>query len=119
MIRFTLPWPPKGLSPNARNHWAKTAKLKRAYREACRWQAIGQEGAKFDAGAVLSVRLTFHPPDRRKRDWDNLIASMKSGLDGLADALGVDDSRWRISFDVSEQIGGMVKVEVQPMEAMA
>jgi len=34
-MKVMLPWPPTGLSPNARNHWAKTAKLKKQYREAC------------------------------------------------------------------------------------
>jgi hypothetical protein len=36
-------------------------------------------------------------------------------LDGLADAMGVDDSRWRLSFDVSETTtpGGLVLVEIK------
>ena len=75
------------------------------------WQAIGQ-GAKPMNAETLHIALTFHPPDKRKRDWDNLIAQMKSGLDGLADALKVDDSKWRISIEVSPEIGGMVKVKV-------
>lgn len=42
------------------------------------------------------------------------MAAMKAGLDGLADVLGVDDSRWRTSYEMSPDIGGMVKVEVLP-----
>ncbi|HSV73521.1 MAG TPA: hypothetical protein VLH79_07160 [Chthonomonadales bacterium] len=38
-LTIVLPWPPTGLSPNARNHWAKLAKLKKQYREACAWTA--------------------------------------------------------------------------------
>ena len=34
MLTLTLPWPPKELSPNARQHWTKLAKAKKAYREA-------------------------------------------------------------------------------------
>ena len=42
------------------------------------------------------VRLVFefHPPDRRKRDDDNLKASLKHARDGIADALGIDDNRF-------------------------
>ena len=75
------------------------------------WQAI-EQGVKPVKAEFLNVALVFHPPDKRKRDWDNMIASVKAGLDGLADALKVDDSKWRISIEVSQQIGGMVKVEV-------
>jgi crossover junction endodeoxyribonuclease RusA len=65
----------------------------------------------------LAVHLHFVPPDRRRRDLDNLIASMKAGLDGLADALGVDDSRWKLSAEAPAaggEVGGFVRVEVTP-----
>ena len=81
-----LPWPPTGLSPNARNHWAKTAKLKKAYREACAWSAM-QQGAKPIHADKLHLTLTFYPPTRRAYDLDNALARCKAGLDGLADAL--------------------------------
>jgi crossover junction endodeoxyribonuclease RusA len=109
---FTLPWPPSGLSPNARHgHWAQLAQLKRRYRAACAITAM-QQGAKRMEADRLSVRLTFVPPDKRHRDADNCLASMKAGLDGLADVLGVDDSQWRVSFEMAPGPGGMVRVEV-------
>ena len=37
---------------------------------------------------------------------------MKSGLDGLVDVLGVDDSRWKVSFEMAQEVGGFVRVEV-------
>lgn len=114
-MQFTLPWPPVGLSPNARNHWAKTARLKKIYREACSWTAVGQ-GAYPLKASRLKVHLVFHPPNRRTRDWDNLLASVKAGLDGLADVLRVDDGKWVLSFEVSKEIGGMVKVDVEVLE---
>ena len=114
----TLPWPPKDLSPNARIHWAKLAKVKKAYRHACctlAWQA--GIGGVFDGCARLHVALVFYPPDRRQRDQDNMFAAMKAGLDGLADAMRVDDRKFRATFEVADQIGGMVKVTVKPMES--
>lgn len=108
---IVLPWPPSALSPNARSHWRKHAAAKKAYRLACGYQAHLQ-GAKAIDAERLAVRFTFVPPDKRRRDLDNLIAAMKSGIDGLADVLGVDDSKWRMSFELAEQVGGMVRVEV-------
>lgn len=110
-----LPWPAKELSPNARQHWAAAAKAKKAYRARCRLlgEASGLSLVPKVSQAV-GVHLTFVPPDRRARDWDNLVASMKAGLDGLSDAMGVDDSKWRLSFDVlAEPVpGGLVRVGV-------
>jgi len=111
-----LPWPDKALSPNARQHWASLARAKKAYRARCR--AIGgQSGVGLVSGSAsaVAVHLAFFAPDRRARDWDNLVASMKSGLDGLADAMGVDDSRWRLSFELDPEPvpGGVVAVSIK------
>jgi crossover junction endodeoxyribonuclease RusA len=55
----------------------------------------------------------FHPPDRRRWDLDNMLASVKSGLDGLADAIGVDDSFWTLSIAKGEPVpGGAVDVQI-------
>lgn len=115
-FELELPWPPRQLSPNARGHWATTAKAKKAYRARC--GAIARQagvGVLLDGRSALAVHLRFFPPDRRPRDWDNLLASMKAGLDGVADAMGVDDSRWRLSFDVETTLapGGRVLVAVE------
>ena len=114
-LHLVLPWPTKGLSPNARGHWAKTAKDKKRYREACAWTAKQQGAGKIDA-SKLHVALQFVPPDRRHRDMDNMLASMKAGLDGLADVLGVDDSKWTITICTADEIGGMVRVIVQEVQ---
>lgn len=112
MIAFTLPWPPRDLSPNARHaHWSQLARAKKRYRSACALQAKGQ-GAYPMVADRLKVHLRFVPPDRRARDLDNCIASMKAGLDGLADVLGVDDSRWTLSAELASGPGGLVLVEV-------
>ena len=112
-----LPWPPRALSPNSRPpHWSVLAKAKRAYRQACYVEAMaaGLRKGTFAPADRLHVRLVFVPPDRRRRDLDNLIAAMKSGLDGLADALGVDDSRWTLTCAIDEGgIGGMVRVGIE------
>lgn len=112
MLEITLPWPPKELSPNARIHWAQLAKAKKAYRAACAWTAR-EQGVRPLQADKLHLSLTFYPPNRRAFDLDNALARMKSGLDGLADVLGVDDKNWSLNIALAEEIGGMVKVEVR------
>lgn len=110
-VRLTLPWPPKELSPNARQHWSTLAKAKKEYRAACAWTAR-EQGARRIEAEKLHLALVFYPPSRRAFDLDNALARMKSGLDGLADVLGVDDSRWSLEIRRAEEIGGYVKVQV-------
>lgn len=108
----TLPWPPKALSPNARLHWAALAKHKALYRDACYWQCMQQKLRAPHTDGKLHLWIDFYPPDKRHRDDDNLIASFKSGRDGLAQAIGVDDKRFICHPRVMDEIGGMVKVRI-------
>lgn len=114
-IALTLPWPIKALSPNARVHFMALAKAKKAYRNACYIQARRQgilAGSTQLQGKPLAIHLEFVPPTKHPRDEDNLVASMKSGLDGLADALGVDDNQFHLTHAIAQEIGGMVRVTI-------
>lgn len=111
-LSVVLPWPPSALSPNTRQHWSALARAKKAYRAECAWQAKVQ-GARVIDAAKLHVSLVFVPPNRRAHDLDNLLARFKAGIDGLADVLGVDDSKWSLSIAKADEIGGMVKVLVE------
>jgi hypothetical protein len=42
-----------------------------------------------------------------------MVASIKAGLDGLADALKVNDKRFLPSFHFKEEVAGMVKIEIK------
>jgi crossover junction endodeoxyribonuclease RusA len=96
MIVINLPWPPKELHPNARVHWAKKAKAAKRARNDGAWCALssGVRTHDFKGQDSLNVSLVFLPPDNRRRDTDGMISSAKSYLDGIADVVGVDDSRW-------------------------
>lgn len=84
MITLTLPYPPKELSPNARCHWrVKSAKV-RSYRDLCHILARQQTRVKLPA--PVTARVTFVVTVNRKRDEDNLGASIKALWDGLVDA---------------------------------
>jgi len=107
---LTLPWPPKELSPNARVHRLVKAKAAKAYRQIC-W-ALTKEAKLEIASLPAHLKITFVPPTRQPRDLDNCLASIKSGLDGVADALKVNDQGFRpLTVDISPDIGGMVIVE--------
>ena len=96
MIRIELPWVAATLNPNRRNgthwSWANAAKTKRtADAQALALKALRAARYAAPAGA-LALSVTFCPPDKRRRDMDNLFASLKADLDGVALALGIDDS---------------------------
>lgn len=111
MREVTLPWPPTALSPNARVHWAKRARAASAYRMACGW-ACKAAGLEAPEGDRIDLFVVFVPPTRRNRDDDNLVASFKAGRDGIADALGIDDRRFRVHPSVSDELGGFVRVRL-------
>ncbi len=111
MTTIRLPWPPKELSPNARLHWARVSKVKKAYRTAC-WAETLASGVRVTGDGAIAVELVFYKPTRRAMDWDNLIARMKAGLDGMADALKINDRQFRLSMKVAEETGGFVLVTI-------
>jgi crossover junction endodeoxyribonuclease RusA len=87
------------------------AKAKKSYKEACMWQSKAN-GLKPMTVDALHLTITFVPPDRRHRDLDNMLSSIKAGLDALRDVLGVDDSRWSLTICKADSVGGFVRVEV-------
>lgn len=107
-----LPWPPKVLSPNARAHWTAKSKAAKTYRNAC-YLLCRAAGLPVPASRAL-LSLEFIPPDRRRRDDDNCIAAFKSGRDGVAQALGIDDSRFVTQLQMSAETikGGAVRVRI-------
>jgi crossover junction endodeoxyribonuclease RusA len=108
-----LPWPSRDLSPNARVHWARKGKAAKKYRADCHLLTKAA-GITITWDGPAHLWITFYPPDKRARDDDNLIASFKSGRDGIADALGIDDKRFRIHPWVSDEVrkGGAVEVAI-------
>lgn len=96
-ITITLPLPVRKLSPNARVHWAEKAKLVRASRKVAALAALEALNLRRPPGwlkAKMEIRAFFKT--RNFPDPDNLTASMKSQIDGIADSgiIANDKSLW-------------------------
>jgi crossover junction endodeoxyribonuclease RusA len=93
--RVDLPWPAEPLHPNKRPYWAVKAKATKKARADARSLARDAKLPRIDASAI-KVTCIFSPPlPKRNRDLDNLIAACKAYFDGIADAIGVNDSCFR------------------------
>jgi crossover junction endodeoxyribonuclease RusA len=114
-LEVVLPWPGVELSPNGRKHWSAKARATKAYRDTAYVlgrQAMGHRGAAPEGD--YRVALRFRPPNIRNRDQDNMVASMKSGLDGLAQAMGLNDHKFRLDEPELAEVheGGAVLVRI-------
>jgi crossover junction endodeoxyribonuclease RusA len=85
----------------------------KAAREAARIMAkpIG----KIDAEAVKVTCIFSPPPVKRNRDADNLLAACKAYFDGIADAIGINDSRFQHQAPVwgIPRKGGNVRIIIE------
>lgn len=129
MIELALPWPSRKLNPNHRMHWRSLAKLKAEYRQRCRNVTLAHvEFVRGDGGpsveppsGPLHLHLRFVPPDRRRYDRDNMLSSMKAGLDGMCEALEFDDGQFSaITLRFSEHPARpdgkvLVRIESDPL----
>lgn len=99
-MRIELPWPSAKLNPNQSKgrHWSSGASLRKSAREeafALTWRAMSiREFVRPAPAGTVPLTITFVQPDRRARDRDNLLAALKPSLDGVADALGINDSQF-------------------------
>lgn len=114
-MELVLPWPSPALSPNARVHWGKRAGAVKAARSEAHVlaRAAGWSGDKLPDGR-LHLWIDFYPPTRRMPDDDNMLTRCKPYRDGLADALGIDDSRFVSHPYIREEVrkGGEVRIRV-------
>lgn len=114
--RITLPWP-----PSANRYWRHPNKGRlagrslisregRAYRRHVQWLV-----SRDPMGGRLSVEIDAYPPDRRRRDLDNIL---KAALDALT-AAGAwhDDSQVdRLSVARCEKEGkGQIVVVIKKL----
>ena len=98
-ITVDVPWPSRALSPNGRVSHFTLARLKRlakSYAATATREAIAGRAVAYPVGVRLRYDIVTRPKCRRNRDDDNTVAMLKASLDGIAQALGVDDSQFQL-----------------------
>lgn len=88
MTRIDLPWTKPPLSMNDRLHWAVKSKKVAEVRLIAKLRILAA-GLKPMPAATLT--LHYQPRDVRRRDTDNLFATVKACADGLRDSGVIPD----------------------------
>ena len=117
-LRLTLPWP-----PSVNHYWRRVGNR----------TLISKEGRLFRKRVLatlttqhiepmtgpLAVRIVAHPPDRRRRDLDNIAKSLLDALEhgGVYE----DDSQIdRLAIERASVVkGGAVIVEINAIEPLS
>lgn len=110
MLEIELPYPVRQLHPNTRRGSARLQRASAVKDARAQAKLVTLTVASEGRGHLLDCHLPtfpvvwiFYPPDRRRRDLGGVYAACKAFEDGLADALGVDDSRFRpVTLDWGE-----------------
>jgi len=94
---IVLPFPPASLSGHHNEHWRKLGPVKKAHRQlafVATWDVRPQVPDEGD----IPIHFRFVPPDRRG-DRANYPNRLKPYIDGIADALAVNDRRFLPSYE--------------------
>jgi crossover junction endodeoxyribonuclease RusA len=107
-VTVVLPWPDRKLNPNYSKgrHWTSTTDERKTARTLARLLTLNVLVTARAGEFVGDVPLTivFVAPDKRHRDRDNLLSALKSSLDGVADAMRVNDSQFN-PITISREFG--------------
>ena len=87
---IVVAWPHKSLWPNGRAHWATKAREAKKLRQEAAWAT---KAASICIGdSPIPIHITVHPKAKGPApDRDNIISAAKHAIDGIADALGIND----------------------------
>lgn len=115
-MTVALPYPHKALWPNGRAHWGLKAREVKKHRQ---WAAFATKAASLRIGdSPIPVHIVCHPKARGiAPDKDNVAAAAKSYLDGIADALGINDRHFAApTVSISDQRTGQFTITVGETE---
>lgn len=117
--------PSSTLSPNAKPHWGTRARQAKVEREAAYYEtrqailleamSVAVDQLRCEDGPITVEITVGWPPGRKIHDADGALGALKPTLDGIADALGVNDKRFRfapIGQTRAENARGYVRVRV-------
>lgn len=109
-MKVIYPFPPNVLSPNARAHWSEIARKKKQVRQDANYMTrINQVKVSKDKPVMLAI--VFRPATNCRYDIDNAFARCKALIDGIADAIGIDDTHFIYQLARGEPLkGGAVEI---------
>ncbi len=110
---IVLVWPPSALSGHNKGGWYKTRKLVKAHRA---WAHAATLEVRASVPPIpprvdIPIHIRFVPPDNRS-DRTNYANRIKPGLDGIADALAINDRFFLPSYEYAEPDRENPRVEV-------
>lgn len=111
LFHVELPFPPAALSGHAKGHWRGKSAVTKKHRA---WAYTAAKACRYAPPLTgdITVYVVFYPPDKRG-DRVNFPNRMKPYFDGIAEALGVNDSRFLPHFQFrAPEKPGCVKVMI-------
>ena len=97
--------PDRDLNPNSRLHYMNVYRAKAAAKDAA-IALVLQQGKPAVPYERANITVTWVAKDKRRRDFDNLFASLKATIDGLVEAgLIEDDSATHVSYTLRYEHG--------------
>ena len=114
-MNIELAYPDKIVWPNGRGHWGPKSRAIKALRSQAYWATEkAMQTSGFTMPETLKIALTVHPkPKGPLPDKDNCVAACKAYLDGIADALKVNDRNFdapTVTFGERRKYGAFVVV---------
>lgn len=112
-VQIALPWPAKALHSNSRAPRMAVAKSTAKARGDAHFMA---KQAGLGRWPEASILIEYYPPSRRG-DPQNVPASLKAYIDGIADAMGCDDRGFRVDYPrmfAGTKKGGEVVFRIYP-----
>lgn len=120
-MKFETSWPHPNLFSNKSKklHWAVVAKSVKEARFEAWASCMNAKPNDYKPPEEILVSVTFTPPVRRGRKPDraNMPHSIKAHLDGISDAVGLDDAYFKPVYTYKDRQGsGKVEFELMPFE---
>ena len=96
MLEITLPWFAAILGPNTSCHWNFKRKARASQKQDAFWITVEamQKNRSFVPSKPVTLSIIFYPPNKRGRDLDNCLASIKAAIDGISMAIQINDKHF-------------------------
>lgn len=122
-VVLQLPWPASAVAPNnargapwwkLRGRRSPTTVERMTAFAAARRVMSRRRGGWRSLPTPVTLEADFYPPDRRERDYDNLLGMLKASIDGIVQAgllAGDSTDKLRIGrLDLREPAGAPARV---------